>query len=117
MARWILLFCLVLLISCEKKISFEPKNVNTSVVVEAYIENGQPPVVILSRSMDYFSKITPDILAASFIRNADIFVSNGALTHKLKEYAVPAGNGYTLYYYSIDSSSLATAVIGQFNKA
>lgn len=112
-----ILFLMLLFTACEKAIDFTPQNANTSVVVEAYIENGQPPMVILSRSMDYFSKISPDILANSFIRNAEVFVSNGAKTHKLKEYAIPAGNGYTVYYYSIDSSSLATAFVGEFNTA
>ena len=118
MNRFLVFICLLLFATaCEKGISFEPRNANTSVVVEASIENGQPPTVILSKSMDYFSKINPDILAASFIRNAEVFVSNGTLSHKLKEYAVPAGNGYTLYYYSIDSANLATAFVGEFNKA
>jgi hypothetical protein len=115
--RYLCLFLLILLSACEKAINFSPKNVNTSVVVEAYIENDRPPMVILSRSMDYFSKISPDILAASFIHDAEIFISNGTKTHKLKEYGVPAGNGYTVYYYSIDSSSLATAFVGQLNTA
>lgn len=118
MNRFLLFLCLLILATaCEKGISFEPRNADTSVVVEAYIENGQPPVVILSKSMDYFSKINPDILAASFIRNAEVFVSNGTRTHKLKEYSLPAGNGYMVHYYSIDSANLATAFIGEFNKA
>lgn len=116
--RYVLLIgFLALLVSCEKKISFTPRNADTSVVVEASVESGQPPLVILSRSLDYFSQINPDILSASFIRNADIFVSNGTRTHKLKEYALPTGTGYTIYYYSIDSSNLATAFIGEFNKS
>ncbi|HYF30155.1 MAG TPA: DUF4249 domain-containing protein [Chitinophagaceae bacterium] len=118
MFRFLVFCCLLLLATaCEKGISFKPRNADTAIVVEAYIENGQPPTVILSRSLDYFSKISPDILAASFIRNAEVFVSNGTLTHKLKEYALPAGNGYTVYYYSIDSTSLPTAFVGEFNKA
>lgn len=103
--------------ACEKGISFKPKNADTSLVVEAYIENGQPPMVLISRSLDYFSKISPDILANSFIRNAEVIVSNGTRTHKLKEYGIPTGNGYTVYYYSIDSANLATAFVGEFNKA
>jgi hypothetical protein len=84
--------------------------------VEATIESGQPPLVILSNSMDYFSQITPDILAASFVRNADIYISDGTNTHKLKEYALSdTSTGYTLYYYTNDSSSLATAIFGKFN--
>lgn len=118
MNRFLLIICLLLLLtSCEKGITFQPKNAETSVVVEAYIENGQPPMVLISRSFDYFSKISPDILANSFIRNAEVTMSNGTRTHKLKEYGIPAGNGYTIYYYSIDSANLATAFIGEFNKA
>lgn len=105
------------LASCEKAISFAPRNAAPAVVIEATIENDEPPIVILSRSLHYFSKISPDSLAASFIRNAAVYVSNGTKTHRLKEYALPANNGYTVYYYSIDSASLATAFEGEFNKS
>jgi hypothetical protein len=44
-----------------------------------------------------------------------VYVSNGNLTHKLKEYASPLANGYTFYFYSIDSSILSTAFVGQTN--
>jgi hypothetical protein len=118
MNRLHLLICFLLLTTaCEKGINFKPKNADTSVVVEAYIESGQPPMVLISRSLDYFSKISPDILANSFIRKAEVIMSNGTVTHKLKEYGISAGNGYTIYYYSIDSANLATAFIGEFNKA
>jgi hypothetical protein len=109
------LFAVVVFCSCEKTINFEPNNADSLLVVEATIEPGQPPLVILSKSLDYFSKITPEILANSFVRNADVYVSNGSMTHKLKEYALPNVAGYTLYYYSIDSSNLGSAIIGQFN--
>jgi len=50
--------------SCEKTISFTPDNAEPTVVVEATIEDGQPPVVILSRSLNYFTDITPELLVA-----------------------------------------------------
>ena len=106
---------LLMLAACEKAINFEPKNAGTSVVVEAYIENGQAPIVILSKSMDYFSKITPDILAKSFINVSTVFISNGTKTHKLREYMIPALSGYNLFYYSIDSFDLATSFVGELN--
>jgi hypothetical protein len=81
--------------------------------VEAFIENGQDPVVVLSNSVNYFSKISPDILAASFVHDAEIRISNGSLTHRLREYKTPGRDGYDLYYYSIDSSSLLTAFTGE----
>jgi Domain of unknown function (DUF4249) len=101
--------------SCEKAINFNLNNTEPKVVVEASIENGQPPLVILSKSMDYFSDINPVILQNSFVHNAEVLISNGLLTHKLKEYAVDFGNGYSGYYYSIDSSNLSSAFVGELN--
>jgi hypothetical protein len=111
----VLLFTLFF-VSCEKSISFKPDNQDPLVVVEATIENGRAPLVILSSSVNYFSKITPAILANSFIRNADVQLTNGTLTHRLKEYTIPDSSGYNLYYYSIDSASLPTAFLGELNK-
>jgi len=113
----IVILAIVVLVSCEKAVSFVPRNATPTVVIEATIENGEAPIVILSHSMNYFSEITPDSLARSFIRGADIYVSNGSKTHKLKEYAQPVDNGYVVYYYSTDSSNLSTAFTGEFNKS
>jgi hypothetical protein len=100
----------VLLLACERTIDLEVDDANPKLVVEATIENGEPPV-----SLGFFSKITPDLLAGSFVHNADVFISNGTLTHKLKEYEVPVIPGYSLFYYSIDSSSLSTSFEGELN--
>jgi hypothetical protein len=102
---------------CEKDIDIELKEEEPKLVVEATIENGQPPLVVLTSSLNYFDKISPQLLTGSFVHGADVFVSNGTLTHKLKEYTVPLGFGYTLSYYSIDSSNLSTAFVGELNKA
>jgi len=109
------LFTVIIFCSCEKTINFEPHDADPLLVVEATIESGQAPLVILSNSLDYFSKISPDILGNSFVRNADVFISDGTVSHKLKEYAYPNVAGYTLYYYTIDSSNLSNAIIGKFN--
>lgn len=108
---WILLLGLICT-SCEKAIFFTPREATAAVVIEATIENDQPPTVILSNSLGYFSQISPDTLAKSFIHDAEVLLANGTRTHRLKEYAVPAGNGYTLYYYSIDTANPATAFLG-----
>lgn len=107
----------VILSSCEKTISFRPNDSEPVVVVEASIENGQAPVVILSQSLNYFSQISAELLASSFIRHAIITVSNGTKTHRLKEYKTKVSGGYTIYYYSTDSSSLNTAFVGEFGKS
>ena len=117
MKQVIFLFILsTLLFSCEKNIDFDLKYAEPVLVVDAQIENGQAPTVALSRSLSFFSTISIEILANSFVRNAEVTMSNGTLTHQLKEYTVPLGNGYSIYYYSIDSANLATAFIGEFNK-
>lgn len=103
------------LFSCEKGVTFDLDETSPGIVVEATIETNQPPLVILSKSQNFFAQITPDILATSFVRNAEVYVSNGTVTHKLKEYSAPLSNGYTFYFYSIDSSNLATAFVGRTN--
>ena len=105
----------LILSSCEKGVEFKLDDVSSKLVVEATIENGQAPVVYLSKSQAYFSSIDLNALANSFVRNADVYVSNGTLTHKLKEYTVPVAPGINFYYYSNDPSSPATAFTGQLN--
>lgn len=99
---------------CEKSISFTPDNAEPLVVVEATIENGEAPLVILTNTLNYFSQISPDLLAGSFVRKAEVFISNGVKTHRLKEYEVPIANGLSVFYYSTDSSSLSTSFVGEF---
>jgi hypothetical protein len=115
MKRFIVAVLIVFLAGCEKKIDIRLHDQPDKLVIEATIENGQAPLVILSKSVGYFSKISPEILAQTFVHGADVFVSNGTLTHKLKEYAVPRGNGITFYFYSIDSANLATSFAGEIN--
>jgi len=104
------------LLGCERDIDFDLKEEAPKLVVEATIENGTAPMVILTNSLSYFSTISPELLTQSFVHGADVFVSNGTRTHKLKEYTVPLIGNYSLSYYSIDSSNLATAFTGELNK-
>jgi hypothetical protein len=111
---WIL-SCLLLFSACEKDINFKLEEAAPKLVVEATIENGEPPMVFLSRSVGYFSQLSPQVLSSGFVHNADVFVSNGTLTHKLKEYTIPVAPGISLYYYSIDSADLSTSFKGELN--
>lgn len=108
---------IALLTGCEKNIDFALKEEAPKLVVEATIENGQPPVVFLSTSLNYFETLSLPQLAGTFVRGADVRVSNGTVTHKLKEYNTPLGGGYTFTYYGIDSANLATAFVGELNKS
>ena len=106
----------LLLCSCEKGVEFKLDEVSPKLVVEATIENGQAPVVYLTKSQAYFSQIDLTALANSFVHNADVYVTDGVLTHKLKEYTVPVAPGINFYYYSNDPASPGTAFSGQLNK-
>ena len=103
--------------SCERDIEFDLKEEEPKLVVEATIENGKAPMVILTTSLNYFSTITPAQLTQSFVRNAEVFIGNGTRTHKLKEYTIPLGGIFFLSYYSTDSSNLSTAFVGELNKS
>lgn len=113
---FLLIFSIIFFASCEKNIDFKLDAAEKVLVVDAQIENGMAPVVVLTKSLDYFGQISPEILVNSFVHNASVTISNGTLTHQLKEYTIPLGAGYSLSYYSIDSANLATAFVGVFNK-
>ncbi|MES2893835.1 MAG: DUF4249 domain-containing protein [Bacteroidota bacterium] len=109
------LLLLVLFASCEKDIDFDLKNAEDVLVVDASIESGKAPLVILTKSLSFYSTLDPALLFNSFVRNAEVTISNGARTHKLKEFATPLPGGNVIYAYSLDSSDLATAFVGAFN--
>lgn len=108
----LLVFC-----SCEKDIDLNLKESAPVLTVDAQIENGQAPRVVLTKSFSYYQKIDAALLASSFVRNAEVYLSNGSLTHRLKEYALPLAPGFVAYYYSLDSANLATAFEGEFNRS
>ncbi len=106
---------LFMLSSCEKDINFDLKTSEPVLVADAQIETGSAPMVVLTKSLGYFSKIDPQILAGSFIHNAVVTVSNGIATHQLKEYSVPLAPNFTAYFYSNDPSGPSTAFVGAVN--
>ena len=110
------LLCVVGFLSCEKTIDFDLDDQEPKLVVEATIENETWPIVFLSNSLDYFSTLDPYYIQQSFVHNAVIYISNGFQTHLLKEYEVPLQGGYSFFYYTVDSSNLATAFKGELNK-
>lgn len=112
----ICILCFLSVTSCEKNISFKPNDTPSKLVVEAFIENGRLPEVRLSTTLDYFSKLSPELLSSAFVRHAEVTMSNGTKTHRLREYKRPFMNGLYLYYYSIDTTQPATAFKGEEGK-
>lgn len=110
------LLCAFCLCSCEKNINFKLKEAPDVLVVDANIEEGQPPLVILSKSFDYFSKISQEKLDSSFVHNATVTITDGNVSKQLKEYAVDSAGGYVIYYYTSDTSN-ASLFTGKANTA
>ncbi|MCU0387169.1 MAG: DUF4249 domain-containing protein [Chitinophagaceae bacterium] len=104
-----------LFFSCEKVIELVPEEQPPKLVVDGYIESGQPPRVIITRSLAYFDKLTPTMLTESFVRNADVRVSDGLRSVRLREYGIPIPGG-TVFFYSVDTSNPAALMLGEFNK-
>lgn len=100
------------LLSCEKDIDIDLQEKAETLVVEATIENDRPPVVFLSRSLSFYSEVSPEVLAASFVRGAEVWVSDGTRRHRLREDSVVNIFGLTIYYYTNDPASPSTAILG-----
>jgi Domain of unknown function (DUF4249) len=113
----VIAFVVILFTACEKDVDLSLKSAEPVLVVDAQIEDGQPPVVVLTKSLGFFSNLSTQILANAFVRNADVYVSNGTLTHKLKEYPLQLAPGLTAYFYSNDLLNPATSFSGQLNNA
>ena len=101
---YILLICLI---GCTKSIDFELPEIEQTIVVEATVESGLPPRVILTNSQGYFEAIDSSILSDIFIHDADVVISDGIESFPLQEINF---NGVYLY------TSLNFAAVGQYGK-
>ena len=75
-----LIIALLTMTSCEEE--FTPPVVEgaDAIVVEGYIEAGDrptPPYVVLTKSFPFFSKLSQDDLNNSFVRGAEVVISDG----------------------------------------
>jgi hypothetical protein len=114
MKKWgFLVSAFLLLLACEKTVQLQPEVQAPKLVVEAQIETGQAPYVVLSNSLNYFSTIDAATLNNTYVNGAKITVNDGNRTVLLKEYTVPLTGGYTFYYYSIDPTN---AMFGEQGK-
>ncbi len=113
MRKIVFLFLLISFTACEKNIDLNFQKTQNNLVVDATIENGKPPIVILSSSFGYFSKIDKDSLAASFVHGADIRISDGTKEYPLVEDSAQNTDGFNIYFYT--SKPNPAILIGQLN--
>jgi hypothetical protein len=74
-----------LLSSCSKEIEVELPATESRIVVEGTIEPGQPPIIILSRTQNYFEPTSIAALSEIYVNGAQITVSDGTNTVQLAE--------------------------------
>jgi hypothetical protein len=110
-----LLLLVLSTVSCEKNIDIELDPTEANMVVEATIENDQPPLVLLTTSMDYFSKIDSSALQNAFVRKATVLVSDGTKEVRLVEDSVISREGARIYFYT--TSLQDKAFVGKLNNS
>ncbi len=124
-----LLATAIFLVSCEKEVDLQLDPGEQKLVVNASIqriidpytgqEDGQPPIVILTKSISFFGDLDSTALADYFIHDATVSISNGTRTAQLIEYSLTGIPGFDLdaaYFYSLDTSGgLQNLLLGEFN--
>lgn len=75
----------VFLFSCTKEVLLDLPPFSEKVVVDGRIEPGMPPLVILTRTRDFYGETSLDALANSFVHDAVVTVSDGSSTVTLTE--------------------------------
>ena len=107
---------IISLASCQKEVHINLGTSPTQLVVEGQIETGQPPYVILTSTLSFFSNVDLSSLEKSFIHGANVQVSDGSKTITLKEYTIDTGSSNKFYIYSIDTSNFTNLILGQVGK-
>ncbi|MCW3122932.1 MAG: hypothetical protein JWQ38_2424 [Flavipsychrobacter sp.] len=107
---------IVTLTSCQKEVHIDLGTSPTQIVVEGQIENGQPPFVLLTSTLSFFSNIDLKSLEKSFIHNAVVTVSNGSKTMTLREYSLDTA-GSKFYAYTIDTANFSNLFVGEIGKS
>ncbi len=119
MRKYILyvLFISIVFASCEKDVLFKEPKFDEKLVVEGYIETGQPPYIILTRNTKYYGQASLNDIGNSFVHNAIIKVSNGIDTVTLTEMTIDTA-GITIGIYTDPTFFInpsATKILGQSN--
>lgn len=99
-AALMIFFLLMFIASCEKDITIKLDQSESNLVVEATIENDRPPIVVLTRSLDYFSRIDTVALRQSFVRGAQVMISEGTRKVSLVEDSIVSREGARVYFYT-----------------
>lgn len=79
----LLISSIVLFLSCSEEIDYKIPVVESQVVVEGWIENGDYPYVLLTKSSPYFSKVDSQSIRDLVVTRAKVTISDGVTTEVL----------------------------------
>ena len=97
--------------NCQKQIEFDLPSVEQTFVVEAVVESGLPPRVIVTNTQGYFDPLSPSSLSEIFIPDAVVTLSDGDTTLNLNFELIPVeGSPLPIPAYT------DTNFIGQYGK-
>ena len=65
-----------ILTNCEKEITADLPDPEEKIVVDGYIESGQPPIVVLNQNFPYFGTFSLDFYQTNFVKDATVIVSD-----------------------------------------
>jgi hypothetical protein len=101
--------------SCEKNIEIKMNSSSPVLVVDAEIESGKEPRVVLTKSFSYYEQLSVQGLMKSYVHNAEVYIQNGSHTQRLKEYSYELFPGVNGFYYGIDTIPSQTPFKGEMN--
>ena len=107
----IYILSVLLLMNCQKQIEFDLPPVDQTFVVEAVVESGLPPRVIVTNTQGYFDPLDSSSFLNMFVDDAVVELSDGDTTYELV-YSFVNSNGVILPGYT----SFDPDVIGQYGK-
>lgn len=81
--------------SCEKEITVDLPEYEPKIVIEGFIEQGQPPIVFISKSAGYFDAVDSSAIDELSVRNAKVILSDGSRSDTLRIF----NNQFPVYTY------------------
>ncbi len=115
--KYILFLFVIISIGCERNISVNLDQTDPKLVVDASIENNGLPLLVLSRSLNYFNSFSTELISNSFEHDAIVSITDGSDTAALIEFSYTNDSGYTFYYYTCDITNPRNVIYGKFGKS
>ncbi|MEY4585762.1 MAG: hypothetical protein RIT05_180 [Bacteroidota bacterium] len=99
-------------LSCEREITFQLEQPSPKLVVEAFIENGEPPFVFLTSSLAYYATVSLPILNESLVKDAEVSIEFSGTRYPLRGHTARGPASLLGYFYTVDSVAQQPALRG-----